>query len=407
MKRLRRLLALTALLLFALPAMADTFYVQVEGDLALSIRDEFTNEVLGYIPSGEAVIPDPDKSTELAAYVTYNGVSGFVLWRYLTRTAPGAGPTPAAATPAPAPSEAPIAEVELDDGTFEITVTGGEIHRANARNKPEGEAVKALTVKPEEQIIISAVEPRGKKVDYWVINGIRYDFDRRVNSFRLTKADRDWDFEIVYTKSNASTVLTSDQILAARTGETLLLNTVNAELCHIKSGTKGAGGWIASFDFTHDYTNRATGALEPGGQVTAKVRAIIPRNKTVSGWKFNETELYPNREVTWLLPHMLNTSMTYEPIFVGKAATNPPVTNRPSPVTHYSVTCVNCTFTGGGYTNATSGTVPAGTQISVRCTENSSEVYWEINGSSTGKLGRTITRTINTNTRFYAMPVIN
>ena len=68
---------------------------------------------------------------------------------------------------------------------------------------------------------------------------------------------------------------------------------------------------------------------EKGGQVTAKVRAVSHKGKKVTGWKFNGTELYPSVEITWLLPHMLNTSMTYEPLH-GKAASTteaPPVTS--------------------------------------------------------------------------------
>ena len=418
MKRCRWLLAVLALIIFTVPALADTFYVQIGEGLALSIRDEATNEVLGYIPDGEAVVPDPDKSTELAAYVTYEGTSGFVLWRYLTRTAPGAAaPAAPEVTPAPetTPTSEPVQEVDLDDGLYDITVTGGYIQRANAKNKGEGEKVKEITVTAEDNIVITADIPKGKKVDYWVINGIRYDFDRKVSYFRLTNADQDWNFEIVYTKSSAETLLTEDQIQAARTGEPLLLKVEHGELCHIKSGTKGAGGWITEFDFTEDYQNRATGAQEKGGQITAKVRATIPKNKKVSGWKFNETELYPNAEVTYLVPHFLNTSMTYEPIF-GKTAsvTEPPVTNPPAPAPiYYTVTCRNCVFTGGGYSGATSGSVLAGTQITVTETTSSSIATWDVNGvTRTNSSGwplesYSITLTINRNTNIVAYGVIN
>ncbi len=413
MKRTRLLIAVMALIVFAVSAQADTFYVKTDGDLALTIRDEYTNDPIGYIPPGEAVTPDPEKSTELAAYVTYNGVSGYVLWRYLSRTAPDqTAPDP---EPTPAPDIVPVTqEVTLDDGEYKITVTGGVIHRANPRNhKAEGAEMTSVTVTAEDHVIISASVPKGQKIDYWVINGIRYDFDHQVKSFRLTHADRDWTFEIVYTKGKPETLLTADQILAGRTGDRLLVKAEHGELCHIKSGTKGAGGWITEFDFTNDYTNRATGAQEQGGQVTAKVRAVIPRGKTVSGWKFDETELYPNREVTWLLPHMLNTSMTYEPIFTGKATSKPDVTTPATQVQYYTVTCVRCTFSGGGYSNATSGTVPGGTKITVKA-NGGYGCEWYVNGSQVASGGQwgdswpsSITRTINTNTRIEAYPVIN
>ena len=418
MKRVQWLFVLLALIVFTVPALADTFYVQIGDGLALSIRDEATNEVLGYIPDGAAVEPDPQKSTELAAYVSYEGTSGFVLWRYLTRTAPGGAAPAAQVTPAPAPAVTPepvTQEVDLDDGLYDISVTGGYIQKANAKNKGEGEKLKVMTVTAEDNIVITADIPKGKKVDFWVINGIRYDFDHKIKTIRLTNADQDWDFEVVYTKSTAATLLTAEQIQAARTGEQLLIKVEHGELCHIKSGTKGGGGWITEFDFTEDYENRATGAKEKGGQITAKVRATIPRGKKVTGWKFNETELYPNVEITYLVPHMLNMSMTYEPLFGKTAAvTAPPVTNPPVPApTYYTVTCRNCKFTGGGYSGATSGSVPAGTKITVTETSDSSVATWDVNGVTRSDShgwpieSATITLTINRDTNIVAYGVVN
>ena len=172
--------------------------------------------------------------------------------------------------------------VNLDDGTHEITVVGGTIRRANARtHKAEGEEMTAVTVTAEDHVIIYSSVPKGQKIDYWIINGIRYDFDHQVKNIRLTNADQDWHFEIVYTKTSPQTLMSAEEIQAARTGERLLIRAEHGELCHIKTGTTGAGGWISEFDFTDDYQNRATGAQGTGGQVTAKVRAQIPRGKTV------------------------------------------------------------------------------------------------------------------------------
>ena len=67
------------------------------------------------------------------------------------------------------------------------------------------------------------------------------------------------------------------------------------------------------------------------------------------------------------------------------------------------VTCTNCTFSGGGYTNATSGNVPKGTKITVTGTNDiGNPVSWEINGSEIeGYRGmKSITYTVNRNTTF-------
>ena len=108
----RRAIALL-LLLALLPlsgASAKTWYVYTENGLTLNLRSEVNNAVIEHIPYGTALVPDEDKSTELAAYVTYNGKSGYVRWTFLVDSPPppkkkGA----AAATPTLSPTPAPAA----------------------------------------------------------------------------------------------------------------------------------------------------------------------------------------------------------------------------------------------------------------------------------------------------------
>ncbi len=405
MKRAIRILIALALCFCMSIALADTYYVKSGG--SLSLRDENTNEVLTLIPAGTALEPVADKCTDLCAYVTYGGYSGLVLWNYLTRTPPGgtAAQTPAAVQPAPvaAPTQAPT------EGPMTLRTVNAVIQRANSKNKAEGAETTEMTVTASDNVIITAKVPRGKKIEYWVINGVRYDFLRTVSSFRLTAFDRSWTFEVVFKKTDATTLHSEAAIQAARTGQALLCKTVNGEFCHIKEGTKGGGGWIKEFDFTNDYNNRATGVLERGGQITVKVRATIPKGRNVIGWKFDETEIYPvGTAIKQFVVNRLDTSMTYEPIFGKAAVTNPPVTNPPNPVTRYvTVRCIKCRFSGGGYSNATSGSVPVGTTITITANENSSEVYWYINNTNIGMKGRTIKRTINVDTTIEAFPVIN
>ena len=73
------------LLVPALPVQAETWYVYTKNGKTLNLRDEYTNKVIGNIPYGTALEPDPGKSTEKAAYVTYKGISGFVKWEFLQK----------------------------------------------------------------------------------------------------------------------------------------------------------------------------------------------------------------------------------------------------------------------------------------------------------------------------------
>ena len=411
MKRTIMILIALALCLCIGTSLADTYYVK--SDAPLNLRDENTNEVLTTIPVGTALEPIGEKCTDLCAYVTYNGFSGLVLWNYLTRTPPGKDAAPKAgktSTPTPAPkAEQPRPTAAPNPGVMTLKAVNAVLQRANSRNKAEGAEKEEMTVRETDNILITS---RVKTVEYWVINGVRYDFLKNVASFRLTAFDQSWTFEAVGKGNEPSTLLSDKEIQAARTGRALLCRVKHAELCHIKDirNNRGAGGWIHEFDFTDDYTNRATGAKEKGGQLSGRVKASVPKGKKVLGWKFDETELYPQRAtVSAFVFSGLNVSILYEPIYTKTAsATKPPVTNPPEKKTKYvTVTCIKCHITGGQYSGKTSAKVPVGTKISVIANENSSEVYWEINGSNIGKKGRTITRTINSNTTIEAFPVIN
>ncbi len=405
MKRAVRIILLVALCLCVVAAHADTYYVK--SDAPLSLRDENTNEVLITIPAGTALTPVGEKCTDICAYVSYGGYSGLVLWNYLTRTAPGQ--TAAAPTTAPdsTQSTSGISKPESASSAMTLQAVNAVIQRANSKNKAEGAEMTETTVTAADNLIITAKVPRGKKIDYWVINGVRYDFQHAVSSLRLTNFDQSWVFEVVFKKTDSVTLHSPQQIQQNRTGETLLLKVINGELCHMKNETKGGGGWITEFDFTNDYSNRATGVKEQGGQLTAKIRAVIPKNKKIVGWKYNETEVYNmGTTVSQFVVNSLDTSMTYEPIF-GKAAAKP--TDPPSTETKYvTVKCIKCKISGGAYSGQTSAKVPVGTTITVTANENSSEVYWAINGSTSSTPGgRSITRKINVNTTIEAFPVIN
>lgn len=410
MKRLFALLLIAALLIPVLPVQADTWYVYTQNGKTLNLRDENTGKVIGHIPYGTALEPDSGKSTEISAYVTYNGVSGYVKWSFLQREKPKGKPasqSKAEPTPAPNVSGTPYGDTgnkpyrdEEETEGFEISAVNAYIQYANSNNKGAGSKWETLRVSPRDNIVITADVPRGKKIDYWVINGVRYDFGKQVKTIRLTNADADFQFEVVFKNSSAETLISPAAIQSARTDAELLLKTKHAQFCHINAKGKGAGGWMTEFDFTDDYTNRATSMREDGGQVTAKVKALVQKGQKIRGWKFNETELYPNGIFSNFIVRTLNTGMVYEPILQKvKASTtktpkdpDPPTTKPPKkedPPTmppavkldYYTINCKGCTFSGGGYTNATTGKVPEGTKVTFRTIYSGGVSYWTVNGN--------------------------
>ena len=244
---------------------------------------------------------------------------------------------------------------------------------------------------------ISAEIPKGKKVAYWVINGAKYTFNNEVKSFTLREVPYGMVIEAVLSGQTAQTLPTAEAIQQNRTGETLLVETKSARMSHVNDKNKASGGSFTEFDFTDDFINNATGETEQGGRVTVRVAASIPEGKLVTYWRFNGARLNFNSDVSSFVVENLAESMLYQPVFYTKT----------TPVPEYSISCKNCTFSGGGYTNAKSGTVPYGTKITITPQGNSSLGWWS--GSyGTGEVNKkSISWTVKNNCSFEWHMVIN
>lgn len=383
MKLSRLLAVLSVFVLLAVCVQADTWYVYTPNGKTLNLRSPLNNAVIGSIPYGTRLETDNQLSTSTAAYVTWGGLSGFVKWSFLVKDPPPAR-NAGKASAAPAVTAVPVAGNLLPtdgEGAAMIQALGAYIEYTSSKQRTG--KFSAVSFNAPVKVKVTADVPKNKTIDYWVIDGTRYDFLPWVpTSFTLDNVTGSMIVEAVLKNQSSQTLLSAEAIRQSRTGETLLVKTIHARLCHVKSDLKGAGGWLSSFDFTNDYQNRATKKQETGGQVTVRVKATIPSGKKISYWKFDDVKIDFNKNVTEMIVHTLNVSKTYEPVFGATEKTtereNPP---QDDPV-YYKVTCRNCTFSGGGYSGASSGTVPAGTRITVTSKYSSSDIsHWRVNGS--------------------------
>ena len=431
MKLKRSLLVALSLLLLAVvvTAQADTWYVYTANGKSLNLRSPVNNAVIGNIPYGTKLETDDHYSTETAAFVTWGGKSGYVKWNFLVKDPPPSknGKAPAAtATPRPAGNAKPQTAEMLPtsgDGAITVQAFGAYIEYTGSKNTDKGK-YSAISFDKSTKLNVTADLPAGKSIDYWVIDGVRYDFLPRVpTSFTLDNITDSVIVEAVAKSQSNETQLSPEIIQEIRTGETLIVNTIHARLCHIRANDTGAGGWLKTFNFTDDYTNRATKKIETGGQVTVRVKAQIPKDKKIAYWKFNDLHIDFNKTVSEMIVRTLYVSKTYEPVF-GKVTKKTTTTTKEDPQ-YYTVTCINCTFSGGGYTNAKSGEVLAGTEITVTNRTGSTEVAsWRVNGSEVTRAiqqivdgkktpvripvtANSIRRTINKNTKIECYGVIN
>ncbi len=402
MKRWMRIAAaVLAFCLLVCAALAEPFYVKSDLEAPLSLRDAVTNDIIGQIPQGACLDPDAERSTDLFAWVEWDGLEGYVIWSGLTRVPPEpADPLPATWT-----------DLEPDPAVFALTAVNCVLQTADERGRASGESFTEMMVRPEDDIVITAVIPKGKSLDYWVLNGVRYSFSSAVKTIRMTAFDRAWTVEAVLKKTDPVTLRPEGERDPISEDGRLVVRVEGGELCHLRSGSTGGGGWIESFDFTYDYENRANGAEETGGRLNCKVRAAVPKGRKLLGWRFDGTEVYPGVAVRSFVVGGLDTAMTYAVILNQEpAAPEPTPEPTPTPEPMVSVVCKGCVFTGGGYENAVTGQVPPGTEVTVR------SIYqvqtWSVNDAivvnadGTWFSGQSFTRTVNRDTAFVCVHLL-
>lgn len=157
---------------------------------------------------------------------------------------------------------------------------------------------------------VTADKPHQGDIDYWVLNGVRYDFCNTVRYMNVENLREDLTIEVVYKKAASTTQNSLDSIRKNRTGGKLTVSCEDARMSMVK-GSTASGGYFTEFDFTSDYRNPATNANEPGGQISLKV---IANKKTVRSWEFGSAILtFSTDSITHFFVRNLDCSMTYKP----------------------------------------------------------------------------------------------
>lgn len=198
--------------------------------------------------------------------------------------------------------------------------------------------------------------PDGMAVDHWEVNGVEYYVDEK-DTFTFS--------------------VNGDTVVDARLRPECKVTCINAQMQFLNSKNKPKGDAYTEFVFEEDYENPVTKETQSGGWITAYVSAVVPKGYEVDYWLINFVPYYFNRTVTAFTVYDLNEATVYEVVL--KAENAPSSTPRPTlaptaaptsapaeePKVYYSVSCDWCTFSGGGYSGAASGSVPAGTVITV------------------------------------------
>lgn len=324
---------------------------------------------------------------ETYPFLVFNADGNTVLEAVLTdgSGSPAPATVSAAAESTAAPAEKPASPVH-------VKAIGAHLQYLDAKGNAAGDSCTEMVFDETWQnpvtgqagtpcvgeFRVTADRPHQADIAYWVLNGVRYDFVNTVKFITVTELKYDLTIEVVYKNAASQTIKTPDAIQSARTGETLLVRCLNAKMGFVSGTSTTGGGYFTEFDFTEDYTNKASNQTEKGGRITLKVIADMP--KIVDYWLFNEAKLVFNTNtIICFFVRDLDASMIYIPNAKGFVP--------PDPNAKYKVTCTGCTFSGGGYTNATSGIVKAGTYITVHMAAPRGFSYpdeWVVNGVTRG-----------------------
>lgn len=242
------------------------------------------------------------------------------------------------------PTAMEVAE-EVQSGVYggsSITVVGCTITKGNTKGLTNLNFSGSVNVK-----IVANKTPA-----YWVINGTRFDFKPVPKTITITGLSRSVSIEAVMKGKKATTLVSADEIQAMRTGATLTVSAgKGAQMCHVNSSHLGKGGWFRTFDFTNDFQNKATKRTESGGRVTVRVKGVAPEGKGIAGYTFMGATWSFGAAVSQFLVTNLRESMRFDATYYDLSLV--------------TLTCVNCTFYGGGYTDATTGTLYEGTTVTV------------------------------------------
>ncbi len=270
----------------------------------------------------------------------------------------------------------------------------------------------SLIIDGAAELVATAVIPEGMAVDYWELNGDQY-YEDMEDTFLFT--------------AEGNTVVDARLRLERK------ITTINAEMQFLDKKGKPRGEEFTEFVFEEDYENPVTKETLPGGWITVNVEAVVPRGYEVDYWLINDVPYYYNRTVTSFKVFDLNEATIYEVVLKKENAPSatpkptPEPTQRsvtttaptqepvyipdptPTPV-YYSVSCTFCTFSGGGYSGATGGSVPAGTKITVTA-DYTGPGYWEgsyVKGDASVDSGvKSFSYTVNSDCSFAHFGIVN
>ena len=173
-------------------------------------------------------------------------------------------------------------------------------------NPVTGESCEAGTLTAR----IIADESRKDDIDYWMIDGVPFYFSSKVWFITVEGLDQGMTFEVVYKGEEPTTAKASGTV-----AEALVLSGYNARVQFVNDKREPDGKRFKSIDFTGEYTNLATKETLPGGEISARIDALLPDGKRVVAWEINGVTFRFNIGPRYITVMGLDKAMHFEPKF--------------------------------------------------------------------------------------------
>lgn len=180
---------------------------------------------------------------------------------------------------------------------------------------------------------ITAVIPKHAEIDYWLINGVKYQFpDNSIKKFRILDLNEATTIEPVF-KGFAPTNLYPRPAAAQELEKQvrpMMMHCINCWGQFMNLSGNPAGQEYTEFDFDQIYTNPVTLRKYPGGLLDIFISTKLPRGCMVDTWIINDVMYQFPVQVLKFRVMDLNEDTTYEVRFRGKpSGTRTPGTYYP------------------------------------------------------------------------------
>jgi hypothetical protein len=180
---------------------------------------------------------------------------------------------------------------------------------------------------------VTAVIPRKAEIDYWLINGVRYQFpDNSINKFRILDLNEATTIEPVFkgsTPTNLYARPAAAQELEKKV-KPMFMHCINCWGQFMNSAGTALGEEYREFNFDQIYTNPVTRRKLPGGLLDIFISTKVPHGCMVDTWIINDVMFQFPTQVLKFRVLDLNEDTTYEVRFRGKpSGTRTPGTMYP------------------------------------------------------------------------------